>query len=207
MIESLNYTNIKECELQHFFDKTFFYFEKEINSLSKTIFIQKETHNVFALIERAWVGTLNNAIIRAFPEDAVTLQEFAVYDNNKKIVGRSDLLVHWTDRKKKEFYLLFEAKCHEELNGSTFFSNNEKNIDVINQAGRYYDAEAKYYNGKNVYLISIVFAWLRKNKILDKAKEYMNLIKSEEAPVHFCRLYHEKHEGMWVYGNIYKPLS
>jgi hypothetical protein len=88
MIESIDYTNIKECELQEFFDKTFQYFGKEINSLARTVFNQKETHNVFALIERAWVGTLNNAIIRAFPEDAVTLQEFAVYDKNKKIVGR-----------------------------------------------------------------------------------------------------------------------
>lgn len=79
--------------LQDFFDKTFHFMGKGINALSETIFNGKTSHSVFALIERAWVGVLNNAIIRAFPKDAITLQEFAVYDKEIKIIGRSDMLV------------------------------------------------------------------------------------------------------------------
>lgn len=207
MIEKISYSDhikLSEFGLQTFFDKTFKCFEKEINSLANTIFKEKKSHNVFALIERAWIGVLNNAIIRAFPDNAVTLQEFAVYtfDNNvRKYTGRSDLLVRWVDQNKNEFYLLFEAKCHEEKDGSNLNRDSE-NLSVLNQVSKYYKTELEYYNGKNVFLISIAFGWIRKKNVLEMA---IKSAKMGSSSIDFCHLYHNREEGMWVYGGIFKP--
>jgi hypothetical protein len=193
-------------ELKEFFDKTFKYFHKEIFLLRSTIFSEKKQYKVFALIERAWVGVLNNAIIKAFPDDSVTLQEYGVYGNDEKLHGRSDLLVRWTNKKEEEFYLLFEAKCYEEVKEKELYIDTESYFKpIIDQAQKYYDVEKEYYSDKKAYLVVISFGWIRKEGMIEKAKEYFHMDNKEDSYTDFCYLYYEGKEGMWVYGKICLP--
>jgi len=203
MIKSEIYFKQENHELKEFFDKTLKYFHKEIFLLHSTIFNEKKRHKVFALIERAWVGVLNNAIIKAFPEDSVTLQEFGVYGEDGKLFGRSDLLVRWTNKNEEEIYLLFEAKCYEELKESELLIDFHHYFEpILRQAKEYYEAEKEFYRNKKVYLIPISFGWIRKKGMIETAKKYFEKIDKVDTTTDFCRLYYEGDEGMWVYGLI-----
>lgn len=69
--------------------------------------------NIFRIIERTWVGVLNNALIRVDPE-ITTLQEHSVWSDEKNI-GRCDLLFrHCYNGKKDDFFT--EAKVWEFTN-------------------------------------------------------------------------------------------
>jgi hypothetical protein len=209
MIKSKLYLNQfrdQNSEIKEFFDQTFKYFQKEIFLLRSTIFSENKSHTVFALIERAWVGVLNNAIIKAFPDDSVTLQEFGVYGADQKLIGRCDLLVRWTNKKEEEIYLLFEAKCFEERRELELYDDCENYYSkIMAQAMKYYEPEKEYYKDKNVYLITISFGWLRKPAVLNKAIAYFDFKDRTDFSTDFCYLYYEGSEGVWVYGKIYKP--
>jgi hypothetical protein len=193
---------LNEYGLNLFFEKTFNSFYNELRLLRNTMYKSEQSKDIFALNERTWVGILNNAIIKAFPNDAVsTLREFGVYDENtNKHKGRADYLVCWNNT-----YLLFEAKQYEEM--SIAKDKNEKETNEMyekekKQAGEYYNAELNYYNKeeKTIFIIPIYFGWMRKEGLIEKAKEYK--IESYET-TDFCALYYEGNNGVWVYGKVY----
>jgi hypothetical protein len=65
-----------------------------------------------------------------------------------------------------------------------------------------YNAELNYYNKeeKTIFIIPIYFGWMRKEGLIEKAKEYK--IESYET-TDFCALYYEGNNGVWVYGKVY----
>lgn len=180
----------------------------EINLLRNTIFdSRQEEKYVFALHERTWLGLFNNAILKTFPADrCTTMQEYGVYKGND-YVGRADFLVRWKDVNEKVFYLLFEAKQYEEKSIKKIHDDTEESFEIVRKQGqKYYDAELEFYDKKNVYIITIAFGWIRRKEVLAKAKEYFdNNIPKIDKSSHFCALYYEGDNGMWVYGRIHDP--
>lgn len=206
MIESKHYIHSQRPEefgIREFLENTFKHFNKELSRLRETIYNYKEHHYVFALNERAWVGVFNNAIIKAFPNTSVTLQEYGVYSPSN-FVGRADFLVHWTDNNGKEFHLLFEAKQYEELSFNTMLDDTEEYLNSIKVQGqKYFDAETIYYQDKTVYVIPIAFGWIRKAGFLNEAKKYFEGGEKKDKATDFCSLFFEGEFGVWVYGKIY----
>lgn len=192
--------------LHNFFDKTFSCFSQELNILRNTIYNYKNEGDIFALNERAWVGVFNNAVIKAFPDSSATLQEFSVYNDDKEFSGRADFLVHWKDEKGKEFHLLFEAKQYEERSLNNLYEDSAIDMEEIKKQGkRYVDSESVYYKDKTVYVIPLVFGWIRKTKVLEQAVGYFkDSVNKIDSPTDFCSLFYEGNHGVWVYGYINK---
>ena len=115
----LNKESLALKELDFFFEVVFKRLGQELNLMRESIFDNYVCHptvyeDVFGLNEQAWVGVLNNAIVKAFSDSANTLQEFTVYNTVNKekseirtFHGRSDLLVQWKNSKgeKVESYM------------------------------------------------------------------------------------------------------
>jgi len=199
---------LENFELKEFIEKTLNKVKEELTILRKTIYNYKEHHYLFALNERAWVGIINNAIIKAFPKNSSTLQEFSV-TNQKGFVGRADFLVCWKNKTGKEYYLLFEAKQYEEKNISKIYDDPKDDYcRVFDQAQKYYEAEFSYYKSKKVYIIPIFIGWIRSNpKLLQKAKEYFTIKEKTDKSTDFCCLYYEGDYGTWIYGKICLPKT
>lgn len=207
MIEKLDFLNkerMKSFGIEEFLEQTFKQFQDELILLRKTIYNYKDHHFVFALNERAWVGVFNNAIIKAFPDSSVTLQEYCVYDP-QKAVGRADLLVHWMNNSNDEFYLLFEAKRYVESDMTSVLVEDEEYFKLIKSQGhKYFEAETEYYKNKIVYIIPISFGCIRNSAILEKAKTYFDPTQViTERVTDFCTLYFDGDFGVWVYGKVY----
>jgi hypothetical protein len=207
MIEMLPYIgkNLPQgFNIEKFLKRTFeFFLTDEIERLRSTFFSVYRPENVFALNERAWVGVLNNAIIKAFPENSWTLQEFSIYNSENTHIGRADLLVLWEYNGLK-YNLLFEAKHHGEATIKHLFDNTGPSFkNIKDQAMRYYEEEIKNYK-YNTYIVPVGFEWIRKPVVLEKAKEYFkNTVNMEDISTDFCYLYHDNNNGMWVYGKFY----
>jgi len=209
MVETLVYihpTRLKEFGLEEFFERIFVGIQNELISLRRTIYNYEEHHYIFALNERAWIGVFNNAIIRTFHNSSDTLQEFSVYNRKRKFIGRADFLVRWEDEMvKKEYYMIFEAKQYEEKNLSNMLDDSGAYLNSIKKQGqRYYNAESTYYNNKKVFIIPIVFGWIRKPGYLDKAKEYFDNENRKDTSSDFCFLYFEGNVGAWIFGKIFR---
>lgn len=199
------HSRTEEFGLKDFLEKTFSEFNYELNRLQKTIYDYKDSHYIFALEERTWVGILNNAISKAFPTTSVSIQEYGVHSATR-FVGRADCLFHLTDLNGKEFFLLFEAKQYKETNAKYMHSDPLEYYNSIkNQAMKYYNAEIDYYKNKTVYVISIAFGWIVNQQLLKVAKEYFKISEKEDKSTDFCSLHYEKDSGVWVYGKIFKP--
>lgn len=183
--------------------------QSELSLLANNIYNYKKPEQVFAQNERAWVGILNNAIIRAFPDGSSTLQEFCVYDEHK-FVGRADFLAH-LNFGKQDKYLLFEAKQYEELSSESMHDDADQYLNSIAlQAKKYLIAEDEYYKERDTYVIPIVFAWLRRSDVLAKAHEYFISDQKDDKSTDFCFFYYATQQGTengaWCYGKII-PLS
>ncbi len=194
---------VKEFGLDVFIKRTFECLRDELEHLRNTIYNYNEHNFIFALNERAWVGAFNNAILRAFPDTSATLQEYTVY-HNKKFVGRADMLVHWKDKDGMVYSLIIEAKQYEETSFKALDDDSGKYLlSVKTQGDKYFNAEYNYYKDKTVYIIPIVFGWIRKKGFLDKAKSNLNDPEKKDKSSDFCSLYFEDDQGAWVYGKIY----
>jgi hypothetical protein len=168
---------------------------------------KESINDVFALIERSYVGLYSNAVVRCFPADAV-LQEFPVYQkdeisNREKSAGRADLfIVHKTDN--RFINLLFEAKAmpaeRKEYKQEELICYYKR---VHDQALSYYNSEKEFYNG-DTYIITINFDWIRKQDLLEDVlkEEY-----PDDGCTDFYYIYHTKEAGLMVYGNITKIES
>ncbi len=211
MIEHIPFINeqrTKEFGIHEFFKKILEQLRWEINHLVKAMYDTGNPERVFAQNERTHVGIFNNAIVRAFGDRVVTLQEWSVYYD--KGVGRADFLVHWNNGGAKPVCLLFEAKQYT-IKSDRYMNNDS--IDYINnvmaQGLRYYKAEDAYYADKTTYIVPIFFAWLRGEHVIKKAREYHHLSTNKDnAPTDFCSLYYLKDKpvaGVWVHGRIYDP--
>lgn len=189
-------------ELERLRETIFYYTDESDNERKPTLY-----EDMFGINEQAWVGVLNNVIIRAFPE-ADTLQEFTIYNDSDDEVkrnfhGRADFLVHWKNFKGEKINLLFEAKQYKELDAAKMKEDSTVYItEIMNQAKSYIDADKEYFKkSENLYIIPIVFAWIPKDELLTIAKDYMN--SKEEKTEHFCSLYFEGYRGAWVYGSVF----
>lgn len=209
----LNKESLALKELDFFFEVVFKRLGQELNLMRESIFDNYVCHptvyeDVFGLNEQAWVGVLNNAIVKAFSDSANTLQEFTVYNtvNNEKseirtFHGRADLLVQWKNSKGEKVYLLFEAKHNRESEFSKLHDDASEFIKQIsNQGNRYVNADKVYYQDKIIFVVPIVFGWIRGAEFIESAKEYFTKNNKQE---HFCSLYIECNSGAWVYGTVY----
>lgn len=187
-----------------FFENVLNEFGKELQSLAYNWYnyIDEDgsdgTKDVFALIERSYVGVLNNAVIKCYNKDSV-LQEYSVWNEKNVNVGRADYLVKH-DPGKDEIIFLFEAK-QREYDGVVY---DNKGMSVfyesfIEQGKKYYDAEKKYFTTLT-YVVPIIFEWVRHPKHLD------DLLKdnSEDGQTDFYCLYHNGEGGLMVYGKLVK---
>jgi len=160
----------------------------------------KET-DMFWLIERSYIGILNNAIIREYGPQASSLQEFAVW-NNGKVVGRADLLVKM-NFEDQNAYFLFEGK-QREFDGKEYSeSETELFFDAFVQQGKkYYEAEKDDYDEK-VFIVPIIFEWVRTQNKLDKLLSWDKYNKHSD----FYMVLHsndsgEVNSGLMVYGKV-----
>jgi hypothetical protein len=166
---------------------------------------KESINDVFALIERSYVGLYSNAVVRCFPDDAV-LQEFPIYQkdeisNKEKFLGRADLfIVHKAGN--NVINLLFEAKAFPaEWKKSDSEKLKSYYKGVHDQAFSYYNSEKDFYTG-DTYIITINFDWIRNPHLLDEVlkEEY-----GDDGCTDFYTIYHTKNEaGLMVYGNITK---
>ena len=187
-----------------FFSNILNAFGEELNKLASVICqypnnllglddLERE-NDVFTLIEQTYVGILNTAIIRTYP-NAVTLQEFGVYSEDLKR-GRADLLITFEgDQSGTEF--LIKAKHAGEANYQSY--SNEKALrwykKLYSQALQYYTAEQKYYLQQPT-IVTITFEWARNQKQL---KEVLEETTTDEY-TDFYYLYHTNSAGLLVYG-------
>jgi hypothetical protein len=213
----LNKESLANNELDFFFEVVLKRLGQELERLRESIFYYEDEfgnerkptvyEEIFGLNEQAWVGLLNNSIIRAFSDTVNTLQEFTVYNIGKDNVeirtfnGRADLLVQWKNSKGENVYLLFEAKQNRESDFSKMHDDTSEFIKKIsNQGNSYIDADKVYYQDKLVFVVPIVFGWIRGAEFINSAKEYFNKNNKQED---FCLLYSESNSGAWVYGSVY----
>lgn len=215
----LNRKSLAKMELDFFFEVIFKRLGHELELLRNTLFDYRDENGnerkptvyeeIFGLNEQAWVGVLNNAIIRAFPDTANTLLEFTVYNEGKdenteirSFYGRADLLVHLKNWKGKEINLLFEAKQNKENSSKKMLEESENNIEAIRkQAKEYYLADKNYFGErKNLFIVPITFGWIPAKEMLKTANDYINSSNNKQED--FCSLYYEGDSGIWVYGEI-----
>jgi hypothetical protein len=213
----LNKNKLASNELDFFFEVVLKRLGRELERLTDNIFNYEDEsdkerkptvyEDIFGLNEQAWVGLLNNAIIRSFLE-ADTLLEFTVY-NGTKFHGRADLLVHWKNSQGESIYLLFEAKqftdnTKGDYNDALNKTKDENYYDDIkNQAKNYIEADKNYFSKKIIVIIPIIFGWIKDSSTLENAKKYMK--KNKDKTEDFCSLYFEEGRGAWVYGSVEYP--
>ena len=208
----LNKEKLASYELDFFVEVTLKRLGQELERMRNTLFTNYVCHptdyvDLFGLNEQAWVGALNNAIIRSFPE-ADTLLEFTVY-NGTKFHGRADLLVHWKNTQGESIYMLFEAKqftdnTKGDYNDALNKTKDENyHDDIKNQAKKYIKADEDYFSKKTIVIIPIIFGWIKDSSTLKNAKKYMKSIDAKKE--HFCSLYFEGQRGAWVYGSVEYP--
>lgn len=202
-IEHLSFieTNrLSESGLDIFFKKTFEQLLIELQRLRETLYNYEDHRYLFELNETSWVGLLNTAIVKAFPESANCLLEFTVYEDDS-MFGRGDLLVSWRNPKCEELYILFEAKQYFENKLENMLGESKDYLDDIKeQAHKYFKAETKYYKGKKVFIVPIAFGSIRDQQCLDEAKRYFGLTDKVDTSSDFCSLYYEGSNGVWAYG-------
>lgn len=194
---------IEDASLRNFFEQTLTQFHDELQMLADQWYGYDEdgkagTDEVFALIERSYVGLFNNAVIKSFPKDSV-LQEYSVHLGGRKYIFGDYLVKHWEG--ERSINLLFEAK-QRQFNGKAYSKEATELFlnPFIEQGQRYYMAEEKYYN-ECTYISSLVFEWVRKVKHLKPVLEWNN---DEDGVTDFYRFYHSDTAGLMVYGNLKK---
>jgi len=196
---------IENIELKEFFEKVFNEFNNELNWINVNLgYVKDENDSVFDQIEMTWVGIFNNAIIKAFPKEATTLLEYAVY-SKKKRKGRADLLVRW-----RNTYLLFEAKRDNAISTLKILDKSADYKEVVGQIEEYFALEKDFFQremkeGKTVYLIPIFFGRIYNGKNEDVVAEARK--KYSGDPCSFCVLYenNNRNDAVWVYGKIIEP--
>ncbi len=191
-------------EIKHFFDRILVQFNEELNHINNNLYNHypfESRKKIFAQNEQSWVGILNNSIVKAHGGKCATLQEYGVYNDNDKFVGRADFLVSYKTNSNRTVYFLFEAKQCEE-NRKQIRNSSEKWFEKIREQGMgYYKANESYFNGKLVFIVPIVFGWIRNKELMDEVKKVMNEEKSMNTD--FCSLYCDGEiDGVWVYGNV-----
>lgn len=164
--------------VKNFFEKTFVSFWIELSHLQDVIY-QDKPELVFNNIERSWLGIFDNAVRRAYPDDAATLQEFSVALGDK-CYGRSDYFVRL---KKESMDLLFEAKHYEDLGGNNYAGMNDWYSQILKKADGYYQSELSSYKyHDNTYLIALIFGWIRKEQVLKVAMAEMERLFAGNTP-------------------------
>lgn len=184
-------------EIKLFFENTFDALYKELKHLQAKIY--PEPHKaveVFNNIERSWIGIFDNAVIRAYGDNVATLEEFSEVIGVKRY-GRADYFVRF----KEKIDLLFEAKHYEERGGSNSKMNDEYKA-IIDQARKYHKHDRGYKD--ETYFVALLFGWIRKNSVLDKAMKYSyNDIHNKAVDnCSFAALYSYDEHGIWVYGKV-----
>lgn len=189
--------------LQNFFKVVLDEFQRELQLIASQWYNYENEHgagtdDIFALIERTYVGIFNNAIIRLFPNDAV-VQEFSV-EVGKGKYNRCDYLVkHW--HKGNSINLMFEAK-QRQFDGKDYSPEESKSFlaDFLNQGRGYFEAEKQFYLGAQTYVVSLVFEWVRYLEHLKQAFKYSN--DCDDGVTDFFCFYHTDTAGLMVYGNV-----
>ena len=179
-------------------------FGEELDMLCIQMYKGNEA-DMFSLIERTYIGLLNNAIVRYYNEKVTTLQEFSVWNKNK-LVGRADLLVR-IKFDNEIVYILFEGK-QREFDGKEYVSSQ---LEIFfetfeTQARKYYDAEKEDYN-EQVFIVPIVFEWIRTQKKLTQVLNWET--DRDDGHTDFYAVYHsncqtEDNSGLMVYGKVIK---
>jgi hypothetical protein len=185
--------------LKNFFENVLSQFQKELQLLADSWYCYSEdgkcgTEEIFALIERSYVGLFNNAVIRCFPNDAV-LQEYSVHLGGRNYV-RCDYLV-----KHQAMNILFEAK-QRTFDGKKY---NDKETEMflspfVEKGMKYFNAEEKYYVD-TTFVSSLVFEWVRYSEHLKQVLMWSN---EDDTITDFYSLYHTDNAGLMVYGNLKK---
>lgn len=195
---------ISEREVSIFFKRILREFKNELQLLADQWYNyepgidgESGTEDVFALIERSYVGLFNSAVIRCFPKDA-TLQEFSVQEGRKSYV-RGDYLVKHL-RKGKPINFLFEAK-QRVFDGRKYESEELiKYFDpFISQCKKYYEAEKNFYVG-DTYLVPLVFERVRYSEHCKMVMELDD--NNDDGVTDFYCFIHTDVAGLMVYGKI-----
>ncbi|MBK6840059.1 MAG: hypothetical protein IPG90_18730 [Bacteroidetes bacterium] len=118
--------------MQKLADQWYNYSEDEKNGVEE----------VFALIERSYIGLFNNAVVKSFPQDSV-LQEFSVHLGGRNYVRNDYLVKHWDG--ERSISLLFEAKQRQFDGRNYSLAETKAFLDpFILQGKKYYIAETQY---------------------------------------------------------------
>ena len=188
----------KSYLLDDFFEKILLRLKDEFQLLADNWYCYSEngvkgTEEVFALIERSYVGLFNNALVKCFPNDSV-LQEYSVRMENGSYV-RGDYLV-----RHGESNILFEAKQRQFDGRKYTVADSIKFLKpFIRQGFKYYNAEKNYYRG-TTFISSLVFEWVRHPHHLDLVRKWDE--EEDDGITDFYCLYRTELAGLMVYGNL-----
>jgi hypothetical protein len=116
---------------------------------------------LFGYNERAFVGLLNNAIVRQGKQYR-TLQEYHVYRREEQLIGRADLLVMNDD-----FDFVIEAKKWD------YDGEDDHDMDALfrgprSQLQAYYTAEKQYFKEERTFLGIVIFEYVAAGKDYEK---------------------------------------
>jgi hypothetical protein len=158
---------------------------------------------LFEYNERAYIGFLNNAIVRGDEKkEYYTLQEYCVKNNRTRKRGRADFLI--LDTKSKEYYLI-EAKqnfTREDTDKKWNESSIKKYLHkIIKQANKYIKADIDFFRGKKVYTCAMVFDSV---KLSSSVAEYLEMPYKSSIPNYFYTCFYLENISrvLNVYGMI-----
>jgi len=201
--------DFKQSSTGELFSKVLENIQKELDGIYKAFYSYPVNEaerpgidNIFRIIERTWVGVLNNALLKS-DSRITTLQEFSVWSEERSI-GRCDLLFRY-EAGVQRFDFVTEAKLFE-------FTNRWKNEtaeqfynSILRQAFNYYDTEKKYYDTykSEVWLVAFVVEWIRNSALLNEAVKIMsNWSQDTDNQTDFLTLYIGNDCGAFVYGKL-----
>ena len=164
-------------------------------------------HELFQFNEQAFVGLLNNSIVRIDSDNNITtIQEYCVKERKTGKTGRVDLLMYNSEEKT---CIIFEAKHYytdEKKDEKWSVKDTDRDLEeIIEQVNRYYKAEKDFYKDKTVYLCAIVFDSVLKFKTT--IEDYLKLKDFDDLGNYYSYTLYEENElsdVLNIYGRVEK---
>lgn len=152
--------------------------------------------------EMSWIGLWNSALRRAYGNGITALQEIVLYNENRKYVGRPDLLIAHVENNSVA-HLLFEAKLSE-WKGASKASKNSSLYDytgITQQLIIYNSLLQKQMQIGNIRLVPIVFEWMRSKMAVQQALSYVQEL-NKDSTSSFKALISLNDSGILVHGTL-----
>jgi len=158
--------------------------------------------------ERAYIGFLNNAMVRGdISLNYYTLQEYCVKNNKTRKSGRADFLI--LDINNREYYLIEAKQRYTTENADIESEKKNPNgtreylNEILGQAESYIHADREFFENKNLFSCALVFESVVLNSS-STPDEYIKKPDTTSIPGYFYACYYMQNINrvLNVYGLI-----